>query len=295
MRLASFNDGRIGVVRGDRIFDVTDKIGSSYDLMIALIDRWVELKPDLESSAGVVSYPLLDVTLGPPVMHPSKIVAAPVNYVDHMDEMSESRSIGALGVFLKAPSSLIGHGGVIELPYIDRRFDQEAEFAFVIGKRARNVSREIALDYVFGYTGLLDITMRGGEDRSTRKSFDTFTPLGPWIVTRDEFGDPADADIAGWVNGIQRQSANTSDLIWGVAALLEYASSVMTLEVGDVITTGTPAGVGAIDPGDRIEMLVSGIGTLTVGVTASHATICPTSGANAGPVPPAQVTTLPTS
>jgi 2-keto-4-pentenoate hydratase/2-oxohepta-3-ene-1,7-dioic acid hydratase in catechol pathway len=294
MRLATFGGGRVGIVEGDQITDVTSAVpaaGEDTDVMVALIKEWQSLRNTLPI-AGAATCRLSDVVLEPPVRKPSKIVAAPVNYLDHMDEMSESRSISALGVFLKAPSSLIGHGGSIELPYVDRRFDQEAEFAFIIGKRARNVSRADALDHVFGYTCLLDITMRGGEDRSTRKSFDTFTPLGPWIVTADEIGDPTDVELAGWVNGTLRQRANTRDLIWGVAALLEYASSVMTLDVGDVVTTGTPAGVGVIVAGDQIEMSLSGIGRLAVDGAATLATVCPTRGADAGPVPPATVTPI---
>lgn len=116
--------------------------------------------------------PLDQVRLRVPVADPSKIISAPVNYLDHQAEMS----VDALGIFLKAPSSLLDPGGAIQLPYHDRRFDQEGELALAIGRTVRNVSEREALSAVFGYTGLLDITMRGGEDRSTRKSFDTFTP-----------------------------------------------------------------------------------------------------------------------
>ena len=118
-----------------------------------------------------------------PVADPSKIIAAPVNYRDHQAEMNVDTQVGALGFFLKAPSSLLDPGGTIQLPYHDRRFDQEGELALVIGRIARQVSEQDALSCVFGYTGLLDITMRGGEDRSARKSFDTFTPMGPVLVT----------------------------------------------------------------------------------------------------------------
>ena len=147
--------------------------------------------PDRE--AGI---PLRDVRLRVPVADPSKIIAAPVNYRDHQAEMSTDSQVGALGFFLKAPSSLLDPGGTIQLPYHDRRFDQEGELALVIGRTARQVSVQDALSCVFGYTGLLDITMRGGEDRSTRKSFDTFTPMGPVLSTADEFGDPATRSCA---------------------------------------------------------------------------------------------------
>src|ERR1044072_566405 len=142
--------------------------------------------------------------------------------------MNEEVQVSGLGLFLKAPSSVTGSGGRIELPYSDRRFDQEGELAAVIGRTARHVGPDDALDHVFGYTALLDITMRGGEDRSTRKSFETFTPTGPWLGTADRFGRPDDADIACFVSGRRRQSANTRDLIWGVAELVSYASSITT-------------------------------------------------------------------
>jgi 2-keto-4-pentenoate hydratase/2-oxohepta-3-ene-1,7-dioic acid hydratase in catechol pathway len=222
-----------------------------------------------------------------PVADPSKIIAAPVNYRDHQAEMSVDASIGALGFFLKAPSSLLDPGGTIRLPYHDRRFDQEGELALVIGRTARHVSEQDALSYVFGYTGLLDITMRGGEDRSTRKSFDTFTPMGPVLVTADEFGDPDNVELRCWVSGDLRQKASTRDLIWGVARLVSYASSVTTLYPGDVITTGTPAGVGPLTLGDTIRLELSGLGLdLTAEVAADDATASPTAGAGRGPVPP---------
>ena len=157
----------------------------------------------------------------------------------------------------------------------------------MIGRTARQVSEQDALSYVFGYTGLLDITMRGGEDRSTRKSFDTFTPMGPVLSTADEFGDPGDAELRCWVSGDLRQKASTRDLIWGVARLVSYASSVTTLYPGDVISTGTPAGVGPLTAGDTIRLELSGLGLdLTVQVAADHTIASPTSGHNRGPVPP---------
>jgi 2-keto-4-pentenoate hydratase/2-oxohepta-3-ene-1,7-dioic acid hydratase in catechol pathway len=231
-----------------------------------------------------------DVTVLPPVPDPSKIVAAPVNYFDHKSEMNVSTHIDGLGVFLKAPSSLVGAGGTVRLPYTDRRFDQEGELAFVIGRTARNVTADDASGYIFGYTCLLDITMRGGEDRSTRKSFDTFTPTGPWLVTRDEVGTVDDLRLTCEVNGTTRQDADLADLIWGVPALLEYVSSVMTLQPGDIVSTGTPAGVGEIRDGDRIGVTITRVGTLEVGVDAVGAVACPTKGAGRGPVPPAELT-----
>ena len=279
MRLVSYDDGRVGYLAGDQVIPLPART------MRDVIACWSAGKPPVpDREAGI---PLRDVRLRVPVADPSKIIAAPVNYRDHQAEMSTDSQVGALGFFLKAPSSLLDPGGTIQLPYHDRRFDQEGELALVIGRTARQVSEQDALSCVFGYTGLLDITMRGGEDRSTRKSFDTFTPMGPVLSTADEFGDPGDAELRCWVSGDLRQKASTRDLIWGVARLVSYASSVTTLYPGDVISTGTPAGVGPLTAGDTIRLELSGLGLdLTVQVAADHTIASPTSGHNRGPVPP---------
>ncbi|WP_028933618.1 fumarylacetoacetate hydrolase family protein [Pseudonocardia spinosispora] len=279
MRLVTYEEGdgvdRVGYVLGDRIVDLGALIGG-YDRpdakgpMRRLLARWDEVRDTLPGPADAPGAALADVRLRPPVTDPTKVVAAPVNYRDHRTEMEMTVDVSDLAVFLKAPSSVIPHGGVVRLPYTDRRVDQEGELAAVIGRRACNVAEADALSYVAGYTGCLDITMRGKEDRSTRKSFDTFTPLGPWLVTTDE-ADPADdIDLDCTVAGEHRQKTNTKNLIWGVAKLISYISSVMTLEVGDVIATGTPAGVGPIVAGDEIALTLSSIGTLAVTVAAAQ-------------------------
>ncbi|MBE1549593.1 2-keto-4-pentenoate hydratase/2-oxohepta-3-ene-1,7-dioic acid hydratase in catechol pathway [Mycobacterium sp. OAS707] len=231
-----------------------------------------------------------DAVLEPVVPDPTKIVAAPVNYRDHQEEMAEDYGIEALGVFLKAPSSVLGHGGVVQLPYTDRRFDQEGELAAVIGRTARSVPVADALEVVAGYTCCLDMTMRGGEDRSTRKSFDTFTPVGPYVVTPDEVGDLAELQLRTTVNGTLRQDTDIADLVWDVPRLVSYASSVMTLYPGDIVTTGTPAGIGQIADGDVISVDIDRLGTLSVSVSATGAVACPTRGAQRGPKPPSGVT-----
>jgi 2-keto-4-pentenoate hydratase/2-oxohepta-3-ene-1,7-dioic acid hydratase in catechol pathway len=283
MRLVTFNDGRAGCLAGDRVIPLPART------MRDAIAAWSA--GELTAPGSEEGVPLRDVRLRVPVPDPSKIIAAPVNYRDHQSEMNVDSHVGALGFFLKAPSSLLDPGGTIQLPYHDRRFDQEGELALVIGRTARRVSEHDALSYVFGYTGLLDITMRGGEDRSTRKSFDTFTPMGPVLVTADEFGDPGDVRLRCWVAGDLRQQASTRDLIWDVARLVSYASSVATLYPGDVISTGTPAGVGPITAGDTIRLELSGLGLdLEARVAADGATASPTSGRGRGPVPPPPVT-----
>jgi 2-keto-4-pentenoate hydratase/2-oxohepta-3-ene-1,7-dioic acid hydratase in catechol pathway len=283
MRLVSFNDGRVGCLAGDRVIPLPART------MRDAIAAWSA--GELTAPGDEEGIPLRDVRLRVPVPDPSKIIAAPVNYRDHQTEMSSDSHVGALGFFLKAPSSLLDPGGTIQLPYHDRRFDQEGELALVIGRTARRVSEHDALSYVFGYTGLLDITMRGGEDRSTRKSFDTFTPMGPVLVTADEFGNPGDVRLRCWVAGELRQEASTRDLIWDVARLVAYASSVATLYPGDVISTGTPAGVGPITAGDTIRLELSGLGLdLEARVATDGATASPTSGRDRGPVPPPPAT-----
>jgi 2-keto-4-pentenoate hydratase/2-oxohepta-3-ene-1,7-dioic acid hydratase in catechol pathway len=279
MRLVSYDDGRVGYLAGRQVISLPVRT------MRDVIASWnAGGLPVPEHQEAI---PLRDVRLRVPVADPSKIIAAPVNYRDHQAEMNVDTQVGALGFFLKAPSSLLDPGGTIRLPYHDRRFDQEGELALVIGRIARQVSERDALSCVFGYTGLLDITMRGGEDRSARKSFDTFTPMGPVLVTADEFGDPGDVELRCWVSGELRQKATTRDLIWGVARLVSYASSVTTLYPGDVIATGTPAGVGPLTAGDTIRLELSGLGLdLEVQVAADDTIASPTSGHNRGPVPP---------
>ncbi len=293
MRLARFDDDRAGVVVEDHVLDLTaaaagDKAGPPLrvpDLCQMGLARALELVERLQ--AGAPARPLADVRLRAPIGRPGLIAAAPINYGDHQLEMRQQYDVSGLGIFLKAPSSVIGPGDDIQLPYHDRRFDHEGELAVVVGADTRrSVPVEEARSLVFGYTCLLDITMRGGEDRSTRKSFDTFTPIGPWIVTADELTDPGALELTCRVNGAVRQHASTSTLIWDVDRLLGYVSSVLTLSAGDVVSTGTPAGVGPVESGDRVEVTISGIGTLAVGVTDQGAVASPTRGAQHGPVAP---------
>lgn len=257
-------------------------------------DPLIELLPQLDdlTPEQVAAQPLVEgePAYAPLVSHPSKIVAAPVNYSDHQEEMKQIGNVSALGFFLKAPSSVLGHGGTVEIPYTDRRFDQEGELALVVKKRARNMDPSEFEEYVAGYTVLMDITMRGGEDRSIRKSFETFTPVGPELVTPDEITDLGKLTVRTWVNGTIRQDADISALLWDVPTFLSYVSTVMTLEPGDIVTTGTPAGVGVIEDGCDVEVTIDEIGTLKVGVSDRTAVPCPTEGASSGPKPPETVT-----
>ncbi len=197
----------------------------------------------------------------PPVM-PGKIACIGRNYAAHAAEHGVSVPDEPV-LFLKPPSALIGHGGEIVLPPRVGRVDHEAELAVIIGRRASHVSREDALRYVFGYTCANDVSARDYQKKDGQwgraKGFDTFCPLGPWIVTGL---DPSDLAIACHVNGAQRQSARTSDMIFDVATLVSFVSGVMTLLPGDVLLTGTPSGVSPLADGDTVEITIEGIGTL---------------------------------
>lgn len=276
MRLAVLDGDRAAIATDTDVYDVTDLLPTSAGPYGGPWLPWLErggLVADLRALdlSQCPRHRLGSVALRAPLSRPGKIVAAPVNYLDHKVEMHEQKTIAEYGVFLKANTSVIGPGETVELPYLDKRTDQEGELAIVIGRTARHVRVQEALDYVVGYTCLLDISVRSTEDRSTRKSFDTFTPLGPWIVTADEVGDPDTLPLSCWVGGELRQQTNTCELIFSVAELVSYASSVMTLHPGDVIATGTPAGVGALDDGTSIRLEIDRIGVLEVGVTAETA------------------------
>ncbi|WP_291050444.1 fumarylacetoacetate hydrolase family protein [Herbiconiux sp.] len=277
MRLALFNDHRPGVVLGDELIDVSSIVhplpaeaGGAWAVWLAAGSGTAALERALLSDA-LPRHPLDSVRLCAPLPRPGKIIAAPVNYLDHKIEMSEQKTIAEYGVFLKANSSVIGPGDAIELPYSDKRIDQEGELGIVIGTGGRTIPVGDALDHVAGYLGLLDISVRSTEDRSTRKSFDTFTPMGPWIVTADEAGDADDLQLDCWVAGEHRQSVSTAEMIFGVAELVAYASSVMTLHPGDVIASGTPAGVGPLADGDEVRLTIERLGTLVVSVTGQGA------------------------
>ncbi|GAB3585875.1 hypothetical protein GCM10027406_34880 [Leifsonia lichenia] len=260
------------MVANGRVYDVTDHVGRVESVWDDVVEGLplVGLLASLELRS-LRSHDIADVVLEAPVPRPGKIIGAPANYYEHIHEMPDSATIREWGAFLKAPTSVTGPGSTVQLPYSDVRTDYEGELAVVIGKGGRNIAAENALEHVLGYTCLLDITVRSTEDRSTRKSFDTFTPLGPWIVTSDELRDPGELELTLSVNGNLRQSTSTSTMIFGVEELIAYMSSVMTLERGDVIATGTPAGVGPIANGDRIDLSITGIGTLSVGVSDADA------------------------
>jgi 2-keto-4-pentenoate hydratase/2-oxohepta-3-ene-1,7-dioic acid hydratase in catechol pathway len=214
-----------------------------------------------EPRAGELVTSLERVRLLAPV-RPSKIIAVGLNYVAHAAEGNSMVPSEPL-LFLKPPSSIIGPGATIRLPVQSKRVDHEAELAVIIGRGGWRIPRQDALDHILGYCCANDVSARDfqrADGQWTRaKGFDTFCPLGPWIETDLE---PHGVEVMARVNGEIRQRGNTRDLVFPVGVLINYISSVMTLEPGDVILTGTPAGVSPIDDGDLVEVKIEGIGSL---------------------------------
>jgi 2,4-diketo-3-deoxy-L-fuconate hydrolase len=290
MKLCRFDDDRLGVVVGDKVHDVTaaqTEIRASYpytfvgDPVIASLSQWRRRLEDMASKAQGV--PLAQVRLLSPVARPPKLLAAPTNYKKHIAEMSQGQNaqtsggrfpmdIGTAGIFLKSNTSLVGPSEGIPLRFPDRRNDHEGEVCIVIGKTGSDIPRDKAMDYVAAYCLGLDMTVRGPEDRSFRKSCDGYSVLGPWLVTPDEIADPADLPILLQVNGEKRQDANTADLIYDIPRLIEFASQFYTLHPGDVYYTGTPEGVGPVKPGDTVTCTSAPVlGELKIAVRAHAA------------------------
>ena len=226
-------------------------------------DQVGEIQGDLFGSyrRKKTTIPLKDVRLLAPTV-PSKIVCVGRNYVDHAKELGNEVPKVPL-IFLKAPSSVIADGEAVLLPPQSTQVEHEGELVAVIGKRGRNVTAESAKDYILGYTIGNDVTARDlqkVDGQWTRaKGFDTFCPFGPWIDT--DF-DPSDALITCRVNGQMRQLSSTRDMIFNIGVMIAYISSVMTLEPGDLIFTGTPAGVGVLKAGDVVDVEIDGLGVL---------------------------------
>lgn len=276
MKICRFNDNRLGEVVGDRVYDVTAFAAASTPAGDPLIDALPALlAADLASRRGGPVHELAEVVLHAPVRAPGKIVAAPVNYKAHIAEASADpgvvyghtlTDIGEAGLFLKANSSLAGPSDPLTLRFPGRRTDYEVELVAVIGKTGSDIPEAEALDHVAGYTVGLDITLRGPEDRSFRKSIDGYSIIGPWLTTADEVADPNQLDLTLHLNGALRQSANTRQMVYGVARLIAFASTFYTLHPGDILFTGTPEGVGPIVAGDEMRAAVQGLGEMRIAV-----------------------------
>ena len=283
MRLAILDGLRLGVVCETTVIDVTAALPWPHDPDPLTAGWWRRLcrdldlvRPALAAAARDPAAPRVEVgaaRLLAPAVNPSKIVAAASNYQEHVAEMHEvqGRTLGRVeswmmefDVFLKAPSSIAGPRDDIVLPpdQRDREIHHEAELVAIVGKGGKDIAPGDALSRIAGYTIGLDITVRSKADRSRRKSYDTFSPLGPWLVTSDEAGDPADMDIELERNGVLKQKVSTRDMLVPVQDIVAYASRVMTLLPGDVLFTGAPPGVGPIEPGDTLRVRISRLGEM---------------------------------
>jgi 2-keto-4-pentenoate hydratase/2-oxohepta-3-ene-1,7-dioic acid hydratase in catechol pathway len=272
MKLVRFDGGRIGVAQGDGVVDVTEALGIDPAAwppvgMVQLIADFAGRRELLEKAAASgTRKPLASVHLDTPVPWPNKLIAFPANYHKHAHEMASTYRANSRRFFLKANSCLVGASDTIVLPEMERRMDHECELAIIIGREGRQIPAERAFDYIFGYSCLLDITVRGDQERVMRKSYDTFCPVGPWIVTADEVPDPTQLGMQLWVNGQPRQNANTRDLVLDIPGMIVMASSAMTLYPGDIIATGTPEGVGPIVPGDTVSIEIEHVGRMDIPV-----------------------------
>lgn len=289
MKIAIFDDGRLGLVQGDLVYDVSAALSvlpvadsqlraTRGDWLIANLDI---LKPAMEAALpSAPSKPVAEARFLSPVQRPSKIVGVPVNYHDHVIEAEADvqtfsdrfrGSIEQQGFFLKAVSALVGPGEGITLRFPDRRNDHEMELGVVIGRRVSNIGTDEALSAIAGYALALDMVVRGPEDRSLRKSGDSYAVLGPWLVTADEIADPEALDLSLHVNGELRQASNTRQMIMKLAEQIAYASRFYTLYPGDIIMTGTCEGVGPVKPGDVITCQIQDVAEMTVAIAPEYA------------------------
>ena len=280
MKLVTFTEGgstRIGVLRDDDIVDLSKADTALPTDMLSLLQAGSEALAAASRAADTARQNAgisLDVVrIEAPIGRPPKILAVGLNYADHVAETGRERPKIPM-IFNKQSTSVIGTGDPIHVPRVSDRVDWEGELAFVIGRRCRHVPRDRAAEVIVGYTIVNDVSVRDWQRRSPTftmgKSFDTHCPLGPAIVTADEVGDPHALDIKTWVNDDLRQSSNTQELIFDCYTLVEHLSTAFTLEPGDVISTGTPSGVGAaMDPptflrdGDVVRIAVEKLGELS--------------------------------
>lgn len=282
MKICRFDNSRVGIVSDGHVYEITNQLDglSGFrwpfphgDQLIVQLENLSERQLGAMTRAPAI--PIESVRFDSPVANPSKVIAAPINYADHIAEARADteialnrnvKSISDLGLFLKSNTSVVGPSAAIEVRFPERRTDHEAELAVVIGKYADRIPRETALEHVAGYCIGLDMTLRGPELPSWRKSIATYTVLGPWLVTADEVPSPGNLTFHLKVNGQLRQRACTSSMVYDVPRLIEYASSMYPLYPGDVILTGTPEGVGPVKAGDTIDVAFEAIGSMQVQV-----------------------------
>jgi 2-keto-4-pentenoate hydratase/2-oxohepta-3-ene-1,7-dioic acid hydratase in catechol pathway len=278
MKLATFTHAgstRIGVVRGEELVDLAAAAPELPRDLIAFLAQGQRARQRAGEVAAASSarLPLAEVKLEAPILRPPKFLAVGLNYADHVAESGQERPKFPT-IFNKQSTCVVGPGDEVHMPRVSTALDYEGELAFVIGKRCRHVPRRRAAEVIAGYCVANDVTVRDWQFRvptwTMGKSFDTHGPLGPWLTTSDEAGDPHGLGIRTFVNGELRQSSNTKELIFDCYALVEHLSTAFTLEVGDVVSTGTPAGVGiAMKPprllqvGDVVRIEIDNLGQLT--------------------------------
>ena len=275
MKLLCFNDNRLGVLKDDRVVDVSGALPHwgikrlQTHLEEVLADFSTYRRKFSEMVMRDPGVPLVTVSLLPPMPRPSKILAAFVNYRDR-----QGTSQMPIEFFYKSPTGIVGSGGMVELPDNEEVgvYHFEAELAYVIGKRAKHVNEADAMEYVFGYTPFIDVSARpaAGVQRRTQfmsKGQDTFAPIGPYLVTRDEVSDPHNLWVRLWVNEDLRQDYSTSDMVHLIPEQIAWLSRLVTLEPGDVIATGTHhRGLGPVNGGDTVTLEIEGLGQMKLQV-----------------------------
>jgi len=277
MKLATFTHSgstRIGVVDGDQIVDLSAAAPTLPSEMVAFLEAGDSALEGARSALAASGnrLALADVTLESPVLRPPKILAVGLNYADHVAEAGLETPQFPM-IFNKQSTSAHPPFAPFHLPRASQALDYEGELGVVIGKRCRHVPADRATEVIAGYTVVNDVSVRDWQLRvptfTMGKSWDTHCPMGPWIVTADEVGDPHTLDLKTWVNGELRQSSNTKNLIFDCFTLVEHLSTAFTLEPGDVIPMGTPGGVGiAMKPpsllvaGDVVKVAIDGIGEI---------------------------------
>jgi 2-keto-4-pentenoate hydratase/2-oxohepta-3-ene-1,7-dioic acid hydratase in catechol pathway len=274
MKLLFFDDFKLGVLKGEAVVDVSEAVRNiphtgPHNLISGLIERFAEYKGRLEEAvARGQGVPVSQVRIRPPLPKPYNIVCMAVNYMED-GTRAEPAPINA---FHKSPNSVIGYGDTMVLPDVPATiFEGEAEMALVIGKRASHVPAAEAMDYIFGYVNFIDGSARGlppaGNTFYQMKSRDTFAPMGPYLVTADEIPNPLNLQVRLWVNDVLKQNYNTSDMAHKIPRIIEWVSSIHTMEPGDVVATGTNhRGLSAFQNEDRIELEVDGLGRLRFNV-----------------------------
>jgi 2-keto-4-pentenoate hydratase/2-oxohepta-3-ene-1,7-dioic acid hydratase in catechol pathway len=274
MKLLFFDDFKLGALKDDSVVDVSDAVRdiphtSSHDLINRLIEGFSKYRGRLEEVVNERrGTPVNQVRIRAPHPKPYNIMAMAVNYM----EDGTRDAPAPINAFHKSSDAIIGEGDTIVLPDVPATiFEHEAELALVIGKRAKQVKAEDAYDYIFGYLNFIDVSARGllppGNTFYQMKSRDTFAPIGPWLVTADEIPDPHSLQVRLWVNGELKQNFNTSDMAHKIPRVVEWVSSIHTLEPGDIIATGTNhRGLSAMQDGDAVDMEVEGLGRLHLNV-----------------------------